>query len=198
MSGAPSCRAGCIRTASPAWTATSRIRRSCAPRAMRCARAATTPPSSTPHSPPSSGRRQGRPVRHLPHADAELHGDPRPPGPQPARPASRPVAVARQPECLYPVSYRQEAAVGGERHGQVVRQGLARAAAVRHDAACRRDAGPARLPGLLELAASPSAPAIVRATAATLAQPYATPATLPAPGRCCRMPTRWCASPRSA
>ena len=31
------------------------------------------------------------------------------------------------------------------------------------------------LPGLLELAASPTAPAIVRATAATLAQPYASP-----------------------
>lgn len=36
------------------------------------------------------------------------------------------------------------------------------------------------LPGLLELAASPTAPAIVRATAATLAQPYINPGTLPA------------------
>ncbi len=36
------------------------------------------------------------------------------------------------------------------------------------------------LPGLLELAASPTAPAIVRATAATLAQPHANPGTLPA------------------
>jgi tetratricopeptide (TPR) repeat protein len=36
------------------------------------------------------------------------------------------------------------------------------------------------LPGLLELAASPGAPAIVRATAATLAQPYVSPANLPA------------------
>ncbi|WP_291993909.1 tetratricopeptide repeat protein [Candidatus Accumulibacter sp. ACC003] len=36
------------------------------------------------------------------------------------------------------------------------------------------------LPGLLELASSPSTPAIVRATAATLAQPYASPGTLPA------------------
>ncbi|MEF8770705.1 MAG: tetratricopeptide repeat protein [Candidatus Accumulibacter phosphatis] len=36
------------------------------------------------------------------------------------------------------------------------------------------------LPSLLELAANPTAPAIVRATAATLAQPYASPATLPA------------------
>jgi predicted CXXCH cytochrome family protein len=35
------------------------------------------------------------------------------------------------------------------------------------------------LPSLLELAASPTAPAIVRATAATLAQPYANPGTLP-------------------
>ena len=34
------------------------------------------------------------------------------------------------------------------------------------------------LPSLLELAASPTAPAIVRATAATLAQPYANPGTL--------------------
>lgn len=40
--------------------------------------------------------------------------------------------------------------------------------------------GAPALPGLLELAASPSAPAIVRATAATLAQPYASPGTLPA------------------
>lgn len=37
--------------------------------------------------------------------------------------------------------------------------------------------GALALPGLLELAASPAAPAIVRATAATLAQPYASPAT---------------------
>jgi predicted CXXCH cytochrome family protein len=36
------------------------------------------------------------------------------------------------------------------------------------------------LPGLLELAASPTAPAIVRATAATLAQPHANPGTLAA------------------
>jgi len=36
------------------------------------------------------------------------------------------------------------------------------------------------LPGLLELAASPSAPAIVRATAVTLAQPYVSQANLPA------------------
>jgi predicted CXXCH cytochrome family protein len=36
------------------------------------------------------------------------------------------------------------------------------------------------LPGLLELAASPTAPAIVRATAVTLAQPHANPGTLPA------------------
>ncbi|WP_313951711.1 tetratricopeptide repeat protein [Accumulibacter sp.] len=36
------------------------------------------------------------------------------------------------------------------------------------------------LPGLLELASSPAAPAIVRATAATLAQPYANPGTLQA------------------
>ncbi len=36
------------------------------------------------------------------------------------------------------------------------------------------------LPGLLELAASPTAPAIVRATAATLAQPHANPDSLPA------------------
>ncbi|MEF8738325.1 MAG: cytochrome c3 family protein [Candidatus Accumulibacter necessarius] len=56
--------------------------------------------SSTPGSSPSSGRRQGRPVRHLPHADAELHGDPCPPGSQPAHPASRSLAVAGQPECL--------------------------------------------------------------------------------------------------
>ncbi len=41
-------------------------------------------------------------------------------------------------------------------------------------------AGVRALPGLLELAASPTAPAIVRATAATLAQPYAGPATLSA------------------
>ena len=40
--------------------------------------------------------------------------------------------------------------------------------------------GALALPGLLELAASPTAPAIVRATAATLAQPYANPGTLPA------------------
>ena len=40
--------------------------------------------------------------------------------------------------------------------------------------------GALALPGLLELAASPTAPAIVRATAATLAQPYASPGTLPA------------------
>ena len=38
--------------------------------------------------------------------------------------------------------------------------------------------GALALPGLLELAASPTAPAIVRATAATLAQPYANPGTL--------------------
>jgi predicted CXXCH cytochrome family protein len=37
--------------------------------------------------------------------------------------------------------------------------------------------GAPALTGLLELAASPTAPAIVRATAATLAQPYASPAT---------------------
>ncbi|HRD92660.1 MAG TPA: tetratricopeptide repeat protein [Accumulibacter sp.] len=36
------------------------------------------------------------------------------------------------------------------------------------------------LPGLLELASSPAVPAIVRATAATLAQPYASPGTLTA------------------
>ncbi len=36
------------------------------------------------------------------------------------------------------------------------------------------------LPSLLELAANPATPAIVRATAATLAQPHASPATLPA------------------
>jgi predicted CXXCH cytochrome family protein len=36
------------------------------------------------------------------------------------------------------------------------------------------------LPSLLELASSPAAPAIVRATAATLAQPYVNPGTLPA------------------
>ena len=36
------------------------------------------------------------------------------------------------------------------------------------------------VPSLLELASSPAAPAIVRATAATLTQPYVTPATLPA------------------
>ncbi|EXI79749.1 MAG: cellulose synthase subunit BcsC [Candidatus Accumulibacter appositus] len=36
------------------------------------------------------------------------------------------------------------------------------------------------LPSLLELAGSPTAPAIVRATAATLAQPYVNPDTLPA------------------
>ncbi|MGA9396428.1 MAG: tetratricopeptide repeat protein [Azonexus sp.] len=40
--------------------------------------------------------------------------------------------------------------------------------------------GPLALPALLELAANPTAPAIVRATAATLAQPYANPGTLPA------------------
>lgn len=40
--------------------------------------------------------------------------------------------------------------------------------------------GARALPGLLELAASATAPAIVRATAATLAQPHANPATLPA------------------
>jgi predicted CXXCH cytochrome family protein len=40
--------------------------------------------------------------------------------------------------------------------------------------------GARALPGLIELAASPTAPAIVRATAATLAQPHANPATLPA------------------
>jgi tetratricopeptide (TPR) repeat protein len=67
--------------------------------------------------------------------------------------------------------------MGGECHGQVVRQGMARTPAVRHDAACRRDARRAGPDRLLELAASPTAPAIVRATAATLAQPYASPAT---------------------
>lgn len=36
------------------------------------------------------------------------------------------------------------------------------------------------LPALLELAAAPATPAIVRATAATLAQPFASPSTLPA------------------
>lgn len=40
--------------------------------------------------------------------------------------------------------------------------------------------GPRALPALLELATSPTAPAIVRATAATLAQPYTNPHTLPA------------------
>ena len=40
--------------------------------------------------------------------------------------------------------------------------------------------GARALPSLLELAASPTAPAIVRATAATLAQPYANPGTLSA------------------
>lgn len=40
--------------------------------------------------------------------------------------------------------------------------------------------GALALPGLLELAISPGAPAILRATAATLAQPHANPATLPA------------------
>ena len=40
--------------------------------------------------------------------------------------------------------------------------------------------GVAAVPGLLDLAASPTAPAIVRATAATLAQPYASPETLSA------------------
>jgi tetratricopeptide (TPR) repeat protein len=43
-----------------------------------------------------------------------------------------------------------------------------------------RTQGARALPDLLQLAASPSAAAIVRATAATLAQPYANPATLPA------------------
>jgi predicted CXXCH cytochrome family protein len=43
-----------------------------------------------------------------------------------------------------------------------------------------RTQGVRALPDLLQLATSPSAAAIVRATAATLAQPYATPATLPA------------------
>jgi hypothetical protein len=177
MSGAPSCRAGCIRAASPAWTATSRTRRSCAPRAMRCARAATRRQRvRRPQAPPAPGRRQGRAVRHLPHADAELHGHPRPPGPQPAHPASRPLAVARQPECLHQCHTDKQPAVGGERHGQVVRQGLARAPALRHDPACGETQGVRALPGLLELASSPSAPAIVRATAATLAQPYVIPA----------------------
>jgi len=40
--------------------------------------------------------------------------------------------------------------------------------------------GALALPGLLDLAATATAPAIVRATAATLAQPHANPATLPA------------------
>ncbi len=40
--------------------------------------------------------------------------------------------------------------------------------------------GAIALPGLLELARNPAAPAIIRATAATLAQPQANPGTLPA------------------
>jgi predicted CXXCH cytochrome family protein len=121
----------------------------------RCHNAAEFDARSTTIAP---RRRQGRRVRDLPHADAELHGHPCPPGSQPARAAPRPVAVARQPECLHPVPHRQAAGMGGERHGQMVRQGLARAPALRPDAACGRTTqGASALPDLLELAASQTA-----------------------------------------
>ena len=157
MSGAPSCRARCIRTASPAWIATSRIRTSCAPRATRYARAATTPPSSTRRTPPSPRRRQGRRVRHLPHADAELHGDPCPPGSQPAHPASRPLALAGQPERLHPVPHRPEAAWAASAMDNWYGKTWRERPQLRHDPARgRRPRALRALPSLLELAASPS------------------------------------------
>jgi hypothetical protein len=54
------------------------------------------------------------------------------------------------------------------------------------------------LPGCSNWPPARRAPAIVRATAATLAQPYVSPARCRPRARCCRTPTRRCASPRSA
>ena len=152
-----------------------------------------------PQTPPARCRRQGRPVRHLPHADAELHGDPCPPGPQPARPASRPVAVARQPERLYPVPRGQEAGMGGERHGQVVWQGMARTPALRH-----RRCMPARRAARWPCPACSNWPPARRRRRSSGRRRRRSPSPMPAPvrcrrrERCCRTPIPRCASRRSA
>ena len=87
------------------------------------------------------GRHEGRAMRRVPHAGAELHGDRRAARPRHPRAASRSVVVARQPECLHPVPRRPQARLGRGGDGQVVRQDLARSPALRHDAARRHDAG---------------------------------------------------------
>ena len=164
-----------------------------------CTRCHNAAEFDAPQTPPACCRRQGRPVRHLPHADAELHGDPCPPGPQPARPASRPVAVARQPECLYPVPHGQKAGMGGERHGQVVRQDMARTSALRH-----RRCMPARRAARWPCPACSNWPPARLPRRSFGRRRRRSPSLTPAPercqrrGPCCRTPTPRCASRRSA
>ncbi len=102
----------------------------------------------------------------VPHAHAKLHADPCAARPQHPHTAARFVTFLGQPECVHPMPFWAQARVGRRVDGQLVWHALARALAK-------------ALPSLLALADDASTPSIVRATAATLAQPHVRPEHLP-------------------
>ena len=115
----------------------------------------------------------GRELRRLPHADAQLHGRARAPRPQLPRPAAGPVGRARNAERLHAVPPGQVEPVGGRRGAEVVgRQGAPGARTTARSCTPAREelegaAGGARS----GFVADAARPAIRRATAASLLDP---------------------------
>ena len=114
--GARSCRARCTRRASPAPTATIRIRsRLRAPGNAVCAQchqpAKYDAPAHTHHAKGTPGRI----VCRLPHADDDVHGGRSAARPFAAHPAARPVGEARHAQRLQQLPREAVAAMGGRR-----------------------------------------------------------------------------------
>ena len=143
-------------------------------------------------------RHQGRAVRRVPHACEHLHGGRPAARPQHPRAAARPVGIARQPERLHGLPSRPPARVGGDRHGQVVRHGVAQRPHYGNTLHAAANAGREALPSLLALADDPALPPIVKASAATPAQPHVRPNDLGAIRKLLANSDPGCASPRSA
>ncbi len=179
-------RAACPETACRRQCAVYPLPRGCR---VRCAQ-----------SPPPYGWRQGCTVRHLSHADAKLHGDPRPAGSQPAHPAPRSLDRNGQSECLYSMPYRKAAAVGSRCHGPVVWQELARATALWQHLACwrvwRKLAGRARLAWPARTRRQPDGSGDRQGDSSDTGTALHQPRHAAGSARCCRMPTRRYVLPR--
>jgi hypothetical protein len=95
-------------------------------------------------APRAQSRQQGRPVRRMPHARAQLHGGRCPARPRHPRATPRPERQAGHARRLHPLPRRPQAAMGRSGHGRVVRHRLARTATDRQHPARRRDPGRVR------------------------------------------------------